>query len=52
MVVGAHQIFHFFRKTTWFLGSNRALSKSKYRILHNLISIIKLQKKSVRKYQL
>ena len=44
MVVGARQSFQFFRQVTWFLGNNRALSKCRYQILHNLISIIKLQK--------
>ena len=43
MVVRARQSFEFFRGVTWFLGSKRALSKFKYRILHRLISIIKLQ---------
>ena len=45
MVVGARQSIgarQFFRQITWFLGNNRALSKFMYRILHNLISIIKL----------
>ena len=37
-----HQSFQFFIQITWFLGNNRALSKFRYRILHNLISIIKL----------
>ena len=27
MAVGARQNFQFFRQITWFLGSNRALSK-------------------------
>ena len=44
MVVGSRQSCHFFRKITWFPGNNRALSKFRYRILHNLISINKLQK--------
>ena len=43
-VVGARQSFQFFRQITWFLGNNRALYKFRYRILHNSISIIKLQK--------
>ena len=54
MVVRAHQMFHFFRKITWFLGINRVLSKFRYGILHNLISILVLsnyKKKSVRKSQ-
>ena len=42
MVVGARQSFQFFRQITWFLGNNRALSKFKYRILHKLISTVKL----------
>ena len=44
MVVGARQSFQFFIQITWFLGNNRALSKFRYRILHNLISIISLFK--------
>ena len=42
MVVGARKIFQFFRQITWFLGNNRTLSKFRYQILHNLISITKL----------
>ena len=42
MVVRARQNFQFFRQITWFLGNNRALSKFRYRILYNLISITKL----------
>ena len=41
MIVGARQIFQFFRQKTWFLKSNRALSKFLYGILHYLIGIIK-----------
>ena len=37
MVVGAGKIFHFFRKITWFLGINRALSKFRYQIFDNMI---------------
>ena len=44
MVVGARQSFQFFRQITWFLGNNRALSKFRYQILHNLISITKFYK--------
>ena len=44
MVVGARQNFQFSRQITWFLGNDRALSKFKLRILHYLISVIKLQK--------
>ena len=44
MTVGGCQSFQFFRQITWFLGSNRALSKFRYRILHNLVSITKLKK--------
>ena len=33
-VVGARQSLQFFRENTWFLKSNRALSKCLYRILH------------------
>ena len=43
MVFGACQNFQIFRQITWFLGNTRALSKFKYWILHDLISIIKLQ---------
>ena len=43
MVVATRQSFRFFRQITWFLGNIRALSKSKYWILHHLISIIGLQ---------
>ena len=42
VVVGARQSFQFFRQIAWFLGNNRALSKFRYRILYNLISITKL----------
>ena len=38
MAVGACQ-----NQIAWFLGNNGALSKFKYRILHYLGSIIKLQ---------
>ena len=44
VVVGARQSFRFFRQIAWFLGNNRALSKFRYRILYNVISITKLQK--------
>ena len=44
MEVGARQSFQFFRQIIWFLGNNRALSKFRYWILYNLISIIKLSK--------
>ena len=37
----------FFRQNTWFLKNNRTLSKFLYEILHYLISITKLSKKSV-----
>ena len=43
MVVGACQSFQFFRQVTWFHRNKGALSKFKWRILHYLISIIKLQ---------
>ena len=43
MVVGAQ----FFRQNTWFLKNNRALPKFLCGILHYLISITKLSKKSV-----
>ena len=44
MVFRSRQRFQFFRQMTWFLGNNRALPKFRYRILHNLTSITKLQK--------
>ena len=44
MVVGASRSFQFFRQITWFLRNNRALSKFRYQILHNLISITKFYK--------
>ena len=43
MVVVVCQGLQFFRQITWFLGSNRDLSKFNYCILYYLISIIKLQ---------
>ena len=42
VVVGAHQSFQLFRQIAWCLGYNRALSKFRYWILYNLISISKL----------
>ena len=42
VVVGAHQSFQLFRQIVWCLRYNRALSKFRYRILYNLISISKL----------
>ena len=42
VAVGARQSFPFFRQIAWFLGNNRTLSKFRYRILYNLISITKL----------
>ena len=42
MVAEAFQSFQIFRQITWFLGNNRALPEFWYRILHNLVSIIKL----------
>ena len=44
MAVGPRQSFQFSRQITKFLGNNRALSKFRFWILRNLISIIKLQK--------
>ena len=44
MVVEASQNFQFFRQIPWLLGNNRALSKYRYHIMYNLISITKLQK--------
>ena len=38
MVVGARQIFRFFRQNTRFLENNKALSKFMYGILHYLIT--------------
>ena len=46
-VVGGRQSFQFFLQNTWFLGNNRVLSKFLYGILHYLICITKLSKKSV-----
>ena len=51
MVVGARQSFQILRQITWFLGNNRALSKFRYRILYNLISIYQVTKKALRKSQ-
>ena len=42
VVVGVCQSFQFIRHIAWFLGNNTALSKFRYRILYNLISITKL----------
>ena len=42
-VVEVRQSFQILRQITWFLENDRALSKFFYRILHNLISIIKLK---------
>ena len=42
VAVGAHQSFQFFRQTACFLGNNTALSKLRYRVLYNLISITRL----------
>ena len=42
VVVGVCQSFQIFRQITWFLENNGALSKFRYRILHNLISLTKL----------
>ena len=44
MVVGARQSFQFFRLETWFLRNIRGLPEFRYWILHNLISITKLEK--------
>ena len=43
VVVGACKSYQFFRQITWILGNKRALFKCKYWILHQVISIIKLQ---------
>ena len=42
VVVGAGQRFQFLRQIAWFLGNNRVLSKFRYPILYNMISITKL----------
>ena len=42
ILVEAHKSFQFFREITWFLGNNRALLLFRYPILHNLISITKI----------
>ena len=42
-VIGARQSFQIFRKNTWLLENNRALSKFLYGISHYLIITIKLQ---------
>ena len=49
MVVEARQSFQFFRHNTWFFKNIRALPNFLYGILHYLISITVLQKKSVYK---
>ena len=52
MVVGARQNFQFFRQNARFHKNIRALPIFLHGILHYLISITKLQKKSVHKTQL
>ena len=48
-MVDARQCFQFFRQIAWFLGNNKALSKFKYQILYNLITIItKLKNYSIK----
>ena len=42
VIVGADQSFQFFWQIVWFLGNDRALSKFRYQILYNLITITKL----------
>ena len=42
VAAGARQSFQFFRQIAWFLGKNRALSKFRFRISYDLISITKL----------
>ena len=42
VAVGARQRFLVIRQIAWFLGNNRVLSKFRYGILYNLISITKL----------
>ena len=51
ITVRACQSFQFFRQNTWFLENNRVLSNFLNGILHYLISVTKLWKKSVRKIQ-
>ena len=41
-IVGACQSFQFFRQIAWFRTNNRVLSKFRYQIVYNLISITKL----------
>ena len=50
MVVGARQSFQIFRQNTWFLEKNTALSNFLYGILHYLISITRLKKNQVIKF--
>ena len=50
MVVGARQSFQIFRQNTWFLEKNTALSNFLYGILHYLISITRLNKNQVIKF--
>ena len=42
VLVEARQSSEFLRQIIWFLESNRALTKFRYRILYNLISVTKL----------
>ena len=44
MVVEARQSFQIVRQITWFLVYNRALCKSRYRILHYFNSIYQIIK--------
>ena len=43
--------FQSFKRIAWFIGNNKALSKFRYRIFYNLISVTKLLKKSIHKSQ-
>ena len=47
MVVGALESIQFFRQNTWFLENKGALYQSLHGILHYLISITRLWKKSL-----
>ena len=47
VVVEARQSFQFFTRITWFLGNNRASSKFRYHILHNLLVLPNYKKISL-----
>ena len=48
LVVTARQSFQFFRQITWLLRNNKVWSRFRNRILYWSISIIKLEKKTVK----